>query len=168
MALKINGYDNYAYNYSLTSKCTKPLHLLTIMHRSKYFFPMKLPILTSVFPPSLSCSLSICIIYICVVVSLFNEQTKYSRMANIFVFNPNQCLECTMYFKIFIVGFSCVEVMFIYRLSIGMPVMDMNKRLCLEICFIAWSLIGWHSKFLLFTCLICHERSNSWENIISY
>lgn len=42
-----------------------------------------------------------------------------------------------MYFKIFIIGFSCVEVMFIYRLSIGMPDMDMNNRLCLEICFIA-------------------------------
>lgn len=147
------------------------MHLFTIMHRFKYFFLMKLPILTSVY--LLLLFLAVCLFvlyiytYICVVVSLFNKQTKYSRMANVFVFNPDQCLECTMYFKIFIVGFRCVEVMFIYRLSIGMPVMDMNKRLCLEICFIAWSLIGLNSKFLLCICLNCHERFDFVTNIVS-
>lgn len=169
MALKISIYNSYAYNYSLTcnaqSHCTISQSCIDL-NTSSWWNCLSSLLCTFSFSFLQSVYLFI-YIYMCVVVSLFNKQTKYSRMANVIVFNPDQCLECTMYFKIFIVGFRCVEVMFIYRLSIGMPVMDMNKRLCLEICFIAWSLIGWNSKFLLCICLNCHERFDFITKIVS-
>lgn len=67
MALNMNGHNSYAYNYSLTSKRTKPLHLshnhalIKILLPDETAYPQ-----FCVSPPSLSCSLSICFIYICV------------------------------------------------------------------------------------------------------
>lgn len=81
-------------------------------------------------------------------------------MANIIIFNPNKCLECTMYFKIFIVGLSYVEVMFIYRISIGMPVMDMNLSSVFRDLY--YSLKSYWMKFKLYIVYLL-ELSRTFE-----